>query len=304
MRLPVDSEVCTNAAILNLWHPLAATSEIQVGVVRELSLLGQSVSCSSTAPDVYRAWRTEPATPVGTASGPLSGTEGLPILDRYGYLWTSLGVPNGDLFDIPEYDEPDRRNIHAATIGVHCSAPRAIENFLDMSHFPYVHSGVLGVEPHTEVVEYDVHIDAETNDLWATQCLFFQPKAAPTSLGGAMVGYAYRVFHPYCTVLYKTSPIDGSRMDVIGLFVRSVAPDRIEAHMILSLIDDSNTDSVIRRFQQHVFAEDKPILENQNPKLLPLDPRAETPIRADKLAIAYRRWLSDLGVTYGVIPQD
>lgn len=118
-----------------------------------------------------------------------------------------------------------------------------------------------------------------------------------------MVGYAYRVFHPYCTVLYKTSPLDESRMDVIGLFVRSVAPDHIEAHMFLSLLDDSNTDSVIRRFQQEVFAQDKPILENQSPKLLPLDPRAETPIRADKLAIAYRRWLSDLGVTYGVIPE-
>ena len=119
-----------------------------------------------------------------------------------------------------------------------------------------------------------------------------------------MVGYTYRVPHPYCTLLYKTSPLDESRMDVIGLFVRSVAPDRIEAHMILSLLDDSNTDSFIRRFQQSIFAQDKPILENQNPKLLPLDPRAETPIRSDRLAIAYRRWLSDLGVTYGVIPED
>jgi len=304
MKLRVDSEVCTNAAILDLWHPLAPSSEIQVGVVRELPLLGETVSCLSTAPDVYLAWRTDPATPVGTVCEPSPATEGLPILDRYGYLWTSLGVPNGDLFDIPEYDEPDRRNIHAATIGVHCSAPRAIENFLDMGHFPYVHTGVLGIEPHTEVVDYDVHIDAETNDLWATNCLFFQPVSGTTSTGGAMVGYTYRVPHPYCTLLYKTSPLDESRMDVIGLFVRSAGPDRIEAHMILSLLDDSSTESHIRRFQQAIFAEDKPILENQHPKLLPLDPRAETPVRSDRLAIAYRRWLSDLGVTYGVIPEE
>ena len=33
-----------------------------------------------------------------------------------------------------------------------------------------------------------------------------------------------------------------------------------------------------------------------------LDPRAETPIRADKSAIAYRRWLSQKGITYGTIP--
>ncbi len=74
--------------------------------------------------------------------------------------------------------------------------------------------------------------------------------------------------------------------------------------MILSLLDDSSTESFIRRFQQAIFAEDKPILENQHPKLLPLDPRAETPVRSDSLSIAYRRWLSDLGVTYGVIREE
>ena len=36
-------------------------------------------------------------------------------------------------------------------------------------------------------------------------------------------------------------------------------------------------------------------------RVVPLDPRAETPIRADRSAIAYRRWLSGLGVTYGVV---
>ena len=44
------------------------------------------------------------------------------------------------------------------------------------------------------------------------------------------------------------------------------------------------------------------LYKNQNPKRLPLDPRAETPIRSDQASITYRRWLSDLGVTYGMIP--
>jgi phenylpropionate dioxygenase-like ring-hydroxylating dioxygenase large terminal subunit len=53
---------------------------------------------------------------------------------------------------------------------------------------------------------------------------------------------------------------------------------------------------------QLIFAQDKPILENQVPRRLPLDPRAETPIRADKVAILYRRWLRDHSVNYGAIP--
>ena len=72
----------------------------------------------------------------------------------------------------------------------------------------------------------------------------------------------------------------------------------------MCIIDDQSTDEEIRLFQQTIFGQDKPILENQFPKKLPLDPRAETPIRADKSAIAYRRWLSEKGITYGVIPEN
>jgi hypothetical protein len=38
------------------------------------------------------------------------------------------------------------------------------------------------------------------------------------------------------------------------------------------------------------------------PKQLPLDPRAETPVRADKSSIVCRRWLRQKGVKCGVIP--
>jgi phenylpropionate dioxygenase-like ring-hydroxylating dioxygenase large terminal subunit len=68
------------------------------------------------------------------------------------------------------------------------------------------------------------------------------------------------------------------------------------------VLDDEHEDKEIRNFQQSIFGQDKPILENQYPKRLPLDPRAETPIRADKSAVAYRRWLSRKGITYGVLP--
>ena len=88
----------------------------------------------------------------------------------------------------------------------------------------------------------------------------------------------------------------------IGIFIHPLTETRIRAHLFISVLDAVSADREIRRFQQEVIAQDKPILENQHPKLLPLDPRAETPIRADRSAIAYRRWLSRLGVTYGVIP--
>jgi phenylpropionate dioxygenase-like ring-hydroxylating dioxygenase large terminal subunit len=282
---------CTDPIILNQWHPLLPLDEMATDHPGTAVLLGERLSYQLDANGAPAVWLTADvdATP-------------LPVLVEYLYVWTCLGSPPDELFAIPEFSEPDRRNVHGGTIGVHVSAPRAIENFLDMGHFPYVHTDVLGVEPHTEVAEYDVHIDPETNDVWATDCIFYQPRASTTSTEGQMSDYLYRVPHPYCVILYKTTPLFEDRMDVIALFCRPVDDDQIQAHMFLSLLDPDNSDTVIRKFQQGIFGQDKPILENQYPKLLPLDPRAETPIRADKIAIAYRRWLSDLGVTYGVIP--
>ena len=232
-----------------------------------------------------------------------SATEApLPVICDYGYIWVCLGEPSGPLFPLPEFHEADRVNVCACSVGVRVSAPRAVENFLDMGHFPYVHTGILGEQPHTEVREYDVEITQDSNEVIATRCRFYQPQAAAGATGGMMTEYVYRVPHPYCAILYKSCPSDESRMDVITLFVQPVDEVHIRAHALVSVIDEHSSVQAIRTFQQTIFGQDKPILENQVPSKLPLDPRAETPIRADKSAITYRRWLSRMGITYGVIP--
>ncbi|WP_375462918.1 aromatic ring-hydroxylating dioxygenase subunit alpha [uncultured Methylobacterium sp.] len=286
----------------DLWHPIAAIGDLRPGVAAATLLLDRPVSYAVDADGSAAAWEARADLPAG---GPVTASAVAPALPTrvaYGYLWTCLGTPAAALFPIPEYAEPDRRNVAAASIGVNVSAPRAIENFLDMGHFPYVHTGILGAEPHTEVKEYDVAIAQDRDEILATRCRFFQPMSSTVAEGGMEVEYVYRVPHPFCSVLYKSSALDPARMDVIALFVQPMGQERVRAHMMLSLLDDRNDDTVIRRFQLMIFGQDKPILENQFPKRLPLDPRAETPIRADKSAIAYRRWLAAKGITYGTIP--
>ena len=157
-------------------------------------------------------------------------------------------------------------------------------------------------EPHTEVKEYDVEVTTDPPEILATRCRVFQPMAGPSATGGQISEYIFRVPHPSCAVLYKTSPGDPSRMDAIGIFVQAMTQEMIRAHLFVCRVDSSSNTTLLRSFQHRVFGNDKSILENQFPRRLPLDMRAETPIRADKSAISYRRWLSDLGVTYGVIP--
>ena len=48
-----------------------------------------------------------------------------------------------------------------------------------------------------------------------------------------------------------------------------------------------------------IFDEDRAIVESQRPELLPLDLQAELHLRSDRIAIAYRSWLRQLGVRFG-----
>lgn len=287
----------------NLWHVVAATSELPVGLVETTLLLDTPLALTRGTDGEPVVWRRTNERD-GDEIDPETVLDRLPVKTAYGYTWTCLGTPGDDLFPIPEFAEADRKNMNCGSIAIHVSAPRAVENFLDMGHFPYVHTDILGAEPHTEVKEYDVEVSEERDEVLATKCRFIQPRAAKSATRPMEVEYVYRVPHPFCSVLYKSCPEDESRRDVIGIFLQPMTEERCRAHLLQSMIDSHSTLKDLRRFQQTIFGQDKPILENQYPKRLPLDPRAETPIRADKSAIAYRRWLSQKGITYGVIPQS
>ena len=58
-------------------------------------------------------------------------------------------------------------------------------------------------------------------------------------------------------------------------------------------------DSELRAFQDMVAEQDRVVVESQRPELLPLDLQAELHLRSDRMAIAYRKWLKKIGLSYG-----
>jgi phenylpropionate dioxygenase-like ring-hydroxylating dioxygenase large terminal subunit len=63
--------------------------------------------------------------------------------------------------------------------------------------------------------------------------------------------------------------------------------------------DLESSDDEFLAYIDEIVHQDIPIVESQRPELLPLDRRAELHVRADRTAVAYRRWLSDLGLSFG-----
>ncbi|RUZ74069.1 aromatic ring-hydroxylating dioxygenase subunit alpha [Mesorhizobium sp. M7A.F.Ca.US.006.01.1.1] len=278
---------CVDRELLNDWHIVADQESLSQDTPFATRLLGVDLAVHNRSNKIEVVRSDTGAT--------------LKSAERYGFIWTCLDKPWRDIIYIPEANEADRHLVNGGSIAVNVSGLRAVENFLDMGHFPFIHTGWLGEEPHTEVAPYKVEITPQ-DEVLATECKFYQPIASPTAKEGFVVEYIYKVIRPYTVALYKSNPIQKDRLDVITLFVQPVDEENCVAHPYLCYLKEGMDAATVRSFMQLIFAQDKPILENQVPKRLPLDPRAETPIRADAVSVSYRRWLRDRAVTYGAIP--
>ncbi|WP_349368738.1 aromatic ring-hydroxylating dioxygenase subunit alpha [Salinarimonas sp.] len=274
-------------ALRDAWQVLCRGDDLPPGRAARLRLLSRDVAVAREADGALAA----------------SGPDGAPlaVAEAYGHVFACLGAPARPLFAIPEFAEPGRRLAACGAVRVRASGLRLVENFLDMAHFPFVHTDLLGVEERPEVPRYDVEIRRDVDEVWAVNCRFWQPKAAASSSQGQMSEYLYRVATPFTVMLYKTCPADPARFDVIGLLIRPAEPDLSYAYAFVLVLDDASAHTAIVHFQQTIFLQDRIVLENQRPRLLPLTPAAETPTRADMSSVAYRRWLKQKGVRFGTV---
>jgi phenylpropionate dioxygenase-like ring-hydroxylating dioxygenase large terminal subunit len=239
------------------------------------------------------------------ATGGITARRGEAPLDAvkiaYGYVWICFGQPFRGIVDFPECRDEDRLLATAGSIRVAVSGLRAVENFLDLSHLAFVHAGYLGEEPFTEIKQYSVE-SSLADGVRATGCSVYQPKASPIADQGFDVDYIYAVVRPYIVVLYKANPVELARKDMIALFVQPETEESCVAHMLTCYLKHDIDPAAVRNFQQFIFGQDRPILENQLPKRLPLSPRSEIHVRADLACATYRRWLGESGVRFGAIP--
>lgn len=277
----------SRAYALNDWYVVADAKLLSRGPRRTLLLeQGLTVSGTADAPQVHD-----------------DAGRAYPVQVSYGHVWTCLGDAPRPLFDIPQALEPGRRLVPCGVVRVKCSPLRAIENFLDIAHFPFVHTGILGSEPHTEVAPYKAEIREEVDEVWATRISFYQPQAAKSAAGGIDTQYQYRVAAPTTAILYKTCPPKPEALDVIAIFVQPRSEVECDVWPWMALYDDTSDFAGLVQFQQEIFLQDRSILENQRPVKLPLDPKMEIPTRADLTSIAYRRWLKSKGAHYGALTE-
>lgn len=228
------------------------------------------------------------------------------VVERHGLLWASLGDPAHDVPAFPEW----------GAVGYACAVcdpiphvpahgPRLVENFLDVAHFPFVHEGVLGDRAHAEMEDYHCHVTAQ--GVVSDPVRFWQPVQHGTHAGG-VVSYTYRVERPYVAHMFKQVPAGWWGPDAPaashGLMLAITPHDALDSTVWFVIASDAYRDAaqLQREYTQRItaiFEEDRAVVEGQRPELLPLDLQAELHLKSDRVAIAYRQYLRQLGLTFG-----
>lgn len=222
------------------------------------------------------------------------------LRQAYGMYWVCVGDDPRELVGFPEWDVDPARDTVCGSRVVNATGPRIIENFLDLAHLPFVHPETLGVRAHATIGPYDVASSA--GEVTATNCEVWQPAPGPGTPPGN-VHYTYRVTAPYTASLVKL-PVGGSGDFGLLLVVRPEDEDRCRCWMIGADYGSDTPLSTFDEFNLAIFDQDRPVVEGQLPKRLPLDPRAELHCPADRTSLAYRRWLRERGVRYGTTDNE
>jgi phenylpropionate dioxygenase-like ring-hydroxylating dioxygenase large terminal subunit len=206
---------------------------------------------------------------------------------RYGLIWVCQGEPAADLPAYPAYDDPGYGTVLYEPFVWRASAARIIENVLDYTHFPWVHSGMLGNRAHPVYPE----VRPRVSD---TGLAYEVPDTANNT-----VRY-YQLYAPFSLDLtVRSNDPAGKSYSMLFTCVPVSATETIQWFFSSRNWSQAKPDLEWNKFDEIVMGQDQRIVENQRPELLPLDLSAELHLRGtDAGALEYRRLLKRLGVAW------
>jgi phenylpropionate dioxygenase-like ring-hydroxylating dioxygenase large terminal subunit len=332
---------CTDAVLLNEWHVVADSASIVPGKLAAATLLERDlVIWRDAAGEVhvwedlcihrgsrlsrgfirgdrvvcpYHGWNYDRSAqcvlmPAAAAEKPPARARAIAhqAAERHGLVWACLGTPARAIPDFPEWHDANYKKVQCGPYRFRCGY-RAVENFVDPTHFPFVHAGVNGIlEEPDSILPYEVF---ETSDGLATsEIRVTQPYGDPRNIP-VIAFYAYKCLRPLVAYFKKRVIIAdparvsmGNPQDRFCTFLAAqiVSPTESLVRIVCAMnFDPAPSDEEVRRRQDLVYAQDSAIVDTQRPERIPLDLRVELHHRTDLLSHRYRSWLRELGIQYG-----
>ncbi|MFT9164992.1 MAG: aromatic ring-hydroxylating dioxygenase subunit alpha [Komagataeibacter saccharivorans] len=336
--------VCEDEVLLNDWFPVGYSSDFEKGKIAPVRLLDRDlIAWRDDAGEIhvwedlcihrgarlskgcirdnqvvcpYHGWRYNsrgectliPAAPRET---PMRKARAFShhVAERYGFVWTCLGDNPGEIAPFPEWDDERFQKVLCGPYPYNANGYRAVENFVDATHFPFVHAGLNGVmENPDEIAPYTVEIGDE--GVVSSEVRVFQPWG--DARGIPVVGfYTYKCLRPLLARFSKRvlkadengTPVDNNSEYFATLFTVQPlsATECIVRICSATDLQPAPTAEAVRERADVVFNQDRVIVETQRPERIPTHLRYELHHRTDLMGQKYRTWLRSLGITYGTI---
>ena len=231
---------------------------------------------------------------------PISGSAHLSRIAtrvRYGLVWLCPGDGGArDLPAIAQEEDAAYRRINNPVEVWRTSATRMTDNFLDISHFPWVHRGTFGGNQRTRVDEIQLQALDDGYYGYAYDIVANNPDAASLTTGqteGAVSRAMTTGFHLPFTVR-STIAYESGLNHIILLLTTPIDDLNSYFTFVVWRNDDFSVSAEqVIAFDRAIGAEDKAMLE-QVPGVLPLTPRGVVSTQSDKASSTWRRRFAEL----------
>lgn len=245
-------------AVWDAWYPIGSPVDIRRHNRTATTLLGRRLDITT-----YRTW----------ISASVDG-EALPVTERLGLVWTTLGRPNRAPEPLIEYYEVDRSTLNVSTPVIACSGLQLISSVIDSAG-----AGLLVRDLQPGVA----------NGSLDDEGAFSRPHSGfvvPLNQAGQ---FRMTTSHPFSALLALDRPNQGGvvrRYEFFAVYCQPVDETSTIAHALVAMVDpDPDGFGALAEHLSSTLAELKRDLES------------ETASRA--LATPYGDWLSQKAIRYG-----
>lgn len=234
-----------------------------------------------------------PSASEGVPPPPRAHLEPYHCTERYGLVWVCIGEPVAGIPEIEQEDDPTFRRINTPVDTWKVSATRMVDNFLDITHFPFVHTGTFGRRQDTRVPK--IELGTLDDDFHGYR---YEVYANNASVGTIASGQEVAVVHRtmssgFNLPLNVRSTIEYDTGLQHILLLLSTPVDDVTSYFTFVVWrndDFSRSAEEIIRLDFAIGAEDKVMLEKV-PGVLPLDQTTLVSVQADKCNVEWRRQL-------------
>lgn len=207
--------------------------------------------------------------------------------------------PRIDIPAFPEWSDDSFHKVEIPAYDWQAGAARRTENFVDFSHFAWVHDGVLARRDQPLVPDHEVRREGwelrtrivvdEPTDTNKTSTL--ELDSASTTVPGER---NYRIALPFTVWIHQTLP--GGQAFVLFMACQPIGPKECRTFTFVARnFGLEASDESFIAHQQQIVEADRVIAESQLPEELSTDLSEEMYVRgADQISVEYRRWHLEL----------